>query len=145
MENQHGKSVFDLDGNLVAMLCYLGNLVCLIGFILSLITIIQDKTNKLARFHAWQSILLTIVPLFFMAVFFVILVVGSIVGARVDGAIGFPIFTMIFFVLSILFYLLAFILGIGIFVGQIIAAIKGFNGELFKIPIIGKMADKYSA
>lgn len=135
MQN-HGKSTFDLDANLVAMLCYVANFVCYLGLILSIITIIQDKTNKLARFHAWQSILLLITPL----VLVIILVIFAFVGVVIDSAIGIPIFSII----SMLLYLLLLLFALAAFVGMIISAIKAYNGEVYKLPIIGGMADKYS-
>lgn len=144
MENPHGKSVFDLDANIVALLCYLGNVVCCLGLILSIITVITDKKNKLARFHAWQSILLTTVPLILVFVLFMLFFVGGLIGGVIDGFIGFPIITLIVFLVSILLYIVFIIGALLVFVGMIIGAIKGASGELFKLPIIGKMADKYS-
>lgn len=135
MQNQ-GKSVFDLDANVVAMLCYIANFVCSLGLILSIITIIQDKTNKLARFHAWQSILLYVLPL----VLLIIWAICAFIGVIIDAAIGVPIFTMIAFLL----YFVLLLVCLAAFVGMIIAAIKGFNGEIFKLPVIGNLADKYS-
>ncbi len=135
MQN-HGKSTFDLDANLVAMLCYVANFVCYLGLILSIITIIQDKTNKLARFHAWQSILLLITPLILV----IILIIFAFVGVVIDSAIGIPIFSII----SMLLYLLLLLFALAAFVGMIISAIKAYNGEVYKLPIIGGMADKYS-
>jgi uncharacterized membrane protein len=135
MQN-HGKSVFDMDANLVALLCYIANFVCYLGLVLSIITLIQDKTNKLARFHAWQSILLLITPL----VLVVVLVIFAFVGVVIDSAIGVPIFSII----SMLLYFLLLVFGLAAFVGMIIAAIKAYNGEIFKLPIIGGLADKYS-
>lgn len=132
----HGKSVFDLDANVVALLCYVGNFVCYLGVVLSIITLIQDKTNKLARFHAWQSILLLAAPL----VLTILLVVFAFVGVIIDSAIGIPIFSIV----SMLLYLLMLVLGLAAFVGMIIAAIKASSGEVYKLPIIGNMADRYS-
>ncbi|HUF05393.1 MAG TPA: hypothetical protein VMM38_14610 [Aridibacter sp.] len=144
MENAHGKSVFDMDANLVALLCYLGNVVCFLGLILSIVTILQDKKNKLARFHAWQSILLTLIPFTIVIFLILLIVIGGVLGTFVDAMIGFPIISLIMLVVWIIFYFVAIISSLVLFVGQIIAAIKGYNGELFKLPIIGKMADKYS-
>lgn len=131
---QHGKSVFDLDANIVALLCYLLNFVCYLGLVLSIITIIQDKSNKLARFHAWQSILLLATPLV-LSILYLIL---TFVGIAIDAALGIPIF-------SILMSLLGLVLGlVGLLalVGMIIAAIKALNGEIYKLPLIGNMAEK---
>lgn len=144
MENPHGKSVFDLDANLVALLCYLGNLVCMLGLILSIITVITDKKNKLARFHAWQSILLSVFPIVLVFVALILMTIGGVVAAVIDGILGFPIVSLIFFVVSIIVYILLLLSGLALLIGQIIAAVKGFGGELFKLPVIGKLADKYS-
>lgn len=43
-----------------------------------------------------------------------------------------------------LLYLLMLVLGLAAFVGMIIAAIKASSGEVYKLPIIGNMADRYS-
>ena len=129
-----GKSVFDLDANLVALLCYLGNIVCALGLLLSIITIIQDKTNKLARFHAFQSIFLLILAI----VGCIALYIGLFVGFFVDAATtGFPL-------VSGVFGLLLTVFSLGILVFTIIAAVKGFGGEQYKVPVIGNFAEKYA-
>ena len=135
MQN-HGKSVFDLDANIVAMLCYLANLVCYMGLVLSIITLIQDKTNKLARFHAWQSILLLITPIIFIVVWIVCFFAGIIV----DAMIGVPIFSM----LLMLVYVVLWLASLAVLIGVIISAIKAYQGEIFKLPIIGNLADRFS-
>jgi uncharacterized membrane protein len=132
MQN-HGKSVFDLDANLVAMLCYVANFVCYLGLILSIITIIQDKTNKLARFHAFQSIFLMIAGI----VIAIPLYIVFFAGVFVDAAIGLPLISGI---IGLAF--VAYIIALIYFV--IMAAIKGYNGEIYKIPVVGNFADKYS-
>ncbi|REJ79416.1 MAG: hypothetical protein DWQ47_01360 [Acidobacteria bacterium] len=132
----HGKSVFDMDANVVALLCYVLNFVCYLGLVLSIIVIIQDKTNKLARFHAWQSILLLVVPV----VLTVVLTILSFVGIMIDAVIGFPIFTLI----TTLLYLLLALIGLLVLVGVILAAIKAVNGEIYKLPVVGNMAEKYA-
>ena len=126
-----GKSALGLDANVVAGLCYIP--VCYINLILSIITIVTDKTNKLARFHAFQS-------LFLMAGLIVVMVLyfcAGIVGAILDNALGYAVFTSLLGILSIILFL-------GILILVIIAAIKAFQGQIYKLPIIGNMADKYS-
>jgi uncharacterized membrane protein len=129
MEN-HGKSTFGLDANLVALLCYLANFVCYLGLVLSVITVIQEKTNKLARFHALQSIFLFIASILLVPVYFVmmgLMFAGSTITTLVGGILG----------------LVLTVVGLAVFVFMIIAAIKGFQGEQFKIPVIGNFAEKY--
>ena len=128
-----GKSALGLDANVVAGLCYVGNLVDYLGLILSIVTVVTDKTNKLARFHAFQSIFLSCMIIVVMVLYMCV----GIIGAFLDNAIGYPIF-------SLLLWLLILVIFLGLFIGMIIAAIKGFQGQIFKLPIIGNMADKYS-
>lgn len=123
------KSTFGLDSNIVAGLCYVANLCCYLGLILSIITVIQDKTNKLARFHAFQSILLSAAGLLLGIV--VNILSGVALAANSTA-------------LSILIGVLALLVGLTILVGIIIAAVNGFQGKVFKLPVIGDLADKWS-
>jgi len=127
------KSALGLDANVVAGLCYVGNLVCALGLILSIITVATDKTNKLARFHAFQSIFLSVLGFVLGIGYWIVVIIGAIL----DNAIGFPLFTI---VLSLLIALLWLVLLIGI----IFAAVKAFQGQIFKLPIVGNFADQYS-
>lgn len=63
MQNTNGKTALGLDNNVGALICYVGNVICALGFIYSIIVLVTDKTNKLPRFHAFQSILLSVVGL----------------------------------------------------------------------------------
>lgn len=47
-------------------------------------------------------------------------------------------------ILSSLGGLIYIIVGLAVFVGMVIAAIKAFQGEIFKLPVIGDLADKWS-
>ncbi len=128
-----GKSALGLDANVVAGLCYVGNLVCYAGLILSIITVVTDKTNKLARFHAFQSIFLSIGLIVLNVLYFCIGIIGGIL----DNALGYPVFTLVL-------TLLVVVIALGLLIGVIIAAIKGFQGQIFKLPVVGNLADNYS-
>lgn len=136
MQNMNGKTALGLDANVGALICYLGNLVCALGLIYSIIVIVQDKTNKLPRFHAFQSVLLSVVPIVVMVVYFIL----AMVGVAIDSALGVPIFSII----AMLLYFVLLLAFLAMFVFMIIAAIKAFNGEIYKIPVIGNLAEKYS-
>jgi uncharacterized membrane protein len=136
MQNMNGKTALGLDNNVGALICYLGNLVCMLGLIYSIIVIVQDKTNKLPRFHAFQSILLSVLPLATLIVYIVL----AMIGVAIDAALGVPIFSII----AMLLYFVLLLAFLAMFVFMIIAAIKAFNGEIYKIPIIGNMAEKYA-
>jgi len=128
-----GKSALGLDANVVAGLCYVAMFACYLGLVLSIITIVTDKTNKLARFHAFQAIFLHIAGF----VVWVGIMIAIFVGSAIDFAIGFPVVTSL---LSLVFG----VIGLAVLIGVILAAIKAFQGEIFELPVIGKFADQFS-
>lgn len=128
MNNSGGKTALGLDLNVGALLCYVN--ICLpIGLVYSIIVIVTDKSNKLPRFHAFQSLLMTVVGV----VLGIALNIVSAVAVAADVAI-----------LSILIGLVSLVFGLGILVLIIIAAVKAFQGQVYKIPVIGNMADGWS-
>ena len=133
MQNMNGKTALGLDNNVGALICYVGNLVCALGLIYSIIVLITDKTNKLPRFHAFQSILISVVGLIIVLpsyfVMFGLLLMNSAITSLLGGLVG----------------LFLAVVGLAVFVFMIISAIKAFNGEIYKIPVIGNLADKYSS
>lgn len=126
MDNS-GKSALGLDANVAAGLAYIP--ICAVGLIMSIIILVTDKTNKLARFHAFQSLLL-------MGLSIVLyIIVGIVVGAAAAANSG---------ALALLGSLLYFVVLIGILGALIFCCIKAFMGQIFKLPIIGNMADNWS-
>lgn len=128
-----GKSALGLDANVVAGLCYAATFVCYLGLILSIITIATDKVNKLARFHAFQALFLSIA----LFVGIIGVVIAIFVGGAIDYAIGFPVVTIL---LCLIFGLLNLV----ILIGVVLAAIKAFQGQIYELPIIGKFANQFS-
>src|SRR6266849_9582602 len=53
-----GKTSLGLESNVGAMLCYIGNIICCLGIILSIIFVITEKENRFVKFHAVQSLFL---------------------------------------------------------------------------------------
>jgi len=127
MQNMSGgKTALGLDANVGAMLCYMP--LCAVGLIYSIIVLVTEKSNKVVRFHAFQSLLLLGA---YIAGVLAISIIGGIL-AQVSGIIG-GLFSMLTFVLIIAFLGLA-----------ILGCIKAYQGSDFKLPIIGDMADKWS-
>ena len=109
-----------LDANLAAALGYP------IG-IIALIMVIMEKQNRFARFHALQSLLL-------IAAWIVIAIVLSIlVGilSAISSYLGF-----IGLLLPLIWLLW--------FGALIFCAYKAYQGEWFKLPVIGDMAEKFA-
>ena len=131
MENP-GKSALGLDANVAAGLCYVANLVCYLGLVLSIVVLVTDKVNKLARFHAAQSLILfatsliICIPGYFIAV--ALMLMNSTITSLLGGFV----------------WLVILVVGIALFVFMIISAIKAFQGQVYKIPFIGNFADNWS-
>ena len=131
MENS-GKSALGLDANVVAGLCYVANLVCYLGIVLSIIVLVTDKVNKLARFHAMQSLLLfganliILLPGYFIAG--ILMVMNTTITSILGGLI----------------WLVVAVVALGLFVFFVISAIKAFQGQIYKVPFIGNLADNWS-
>ena len=128
-----GKTALGLDSNVGALLCYILNFVCYLGIVYSIIVLVTDKTNKLPRFHAVQSLVLTVS----LVVLMIVLYIAMFIGVFVDAAIGLPI-------ISGIAGLIMLVISLAALVFMIIAAVKAYGGELYKIPVIGNLAEKYS-
>jgi len=124
-----GKASIGMDANLASMLCYLTMICCGLGIILSLVFFILEKTSRLLRFHAMQALL-------YGGVWIVVGVAFKILSALVDVALGDTIGFMAFWGLLLVRVLLALFL----LVFLILAAVKSYQGQYYKLPIIGNIA-----
>jgi len=132
-----GKSALGLDGNLAAALGYP------IG-IIAIISLIIEKENRFVRFHALQSVLLIVLWIIVVIVLSIVSVVlGIIIGtaASAAGNAAGGIVSLIFSLISLLVWL---VLPLLFLVVLILAAVKAYGGNYFKIPIIGNMAEKFT-
>lgn len=125
----NGKTALGLDSNVGALICYLGNLVCALGLIYSIIVLVTDKTNKLPRFHAMQSILLSVTGII------VAIIVNIVVGVAIAANSG---------ILATLGSLIYLVFALAMLAAVIFSAIKAYQGQIFKLPIIGDLADNWS-
>ena len=131
-----GKSALGLDGNVAAALGYP------IG-IIAIISLIIEKENRFVKFHALQSILLHVafmVLAFGLVILFMIIgVVLGVAASAASSSAGGGI-VGIFSMLSFLLYMVVLL---GYIVALIMSAVKSYQGNMFKLPIIGGMADKW--
>ncbi len=115
----HDKSSLGIEANIAATLSYV------IG-IVAIIMIIIEKQNGFARFHAMQAIL------FHVAATVIFVVLGIFVGilSAISSYLG---------IIGLFFPLL----GLAYFAGLIYCAYKAYQGEMFKLPVIGDIAAKF--
>jgi len=110
-------STTSLEPNVAGLLCYV------LGWITGLVFILIEKENKFVRFHAMQSIVT-------FGAFSVLWIPFSIL-SQMD-------------ILRVLFGILQAVTGILAFVLWIVLMIKAYQGERFKLPIAGDIAEKNS-
>ena len=109
-------------------------------WIVGVIFFILEKENKFVRFHALQSILFgvanSIIMILLGILAFVLTFVFGIGGAMVGGAMQNLVSLLIG-----LIWLLFWVIGLLMFAGLIFAAVKAYQGQKFKLPIIGNIAE----
>ncbi len=132
-----GKSALGLDGNVAAALGYP------IG-IIAIICLIMEKENRFVKFHALQSILLhvgfIVVGICLMVIFMIIGIVLGVASAAANSSVGGGL-AGIFGLLSFLIWIVMLVAYVG---GLIMSAVKAYGGNMFKLPIIGNMAAKWT-
>ena len=124
-----GKTSIGIDANLAAMLCYLTMICCGLGIVVSLVFFIIEKTSRLVRFHAMQGLL-------FGGVWIVVGIAFKVLSVLVDVALGDTLGFMAFWGLLLVRVLVALFLLIFL----ILAAVKSYQGQYYKLPIIGNIA-----
>ena len=112
-----------MTNNVAGCLCYL------VGWVTGLIFLLIDpyKNDKFVRFHAFQSIFISISAVaIWIGMFFVSMILGFITR-------GLSIFLM---------GPLMLIIWLGFLVMVIVTMIKAYGNQEFKLPLIGELASK---
>ncbi len=100
------------------------------GWVTGLIFFLSEKTNKFVRFHAMQSILLSVV---LMVLWFVVFMISLFAIGTATQTGGF-----MFIAISCL----SWIVLLGYLVLLVVCIIQAATGKWFKLPIIGDFAAK---
>jgi uncharacterized membrane protein len=90
----------------------------LLGFITGIVILLIEKESKFVRFHAMQSTLLF----------------GGVFIANI--ALGF---------IPLLGWLVGLVLSFATFIMWLVCMWKAFQGEMYKVPFVGEMAEKQLA
>jgi len=132
---QRAQTSSGLQENVAGLLCYL------FGFITGIIFLVLEPKNKTVRFHAFQSIL-------FSVAYCVLSVAISIFNTGVAFVAPYPItyysISNILYSMSGLFALLNTAINILCFVLVILLMVKAYQGQKWKLPIIGNMAEQWA-
>ncbi len=114
------KTSMGLDENVEGALCYV------IGFITGIVFLVMEKESKFVKFHAWQSIL----------TFFALWVLNMIISALLGAILPWSMFGIVTGLVSLV-SLVGFII-------WIVLILKAYQGEKYKLPVIGDIAEKQS-
>ena len=107
------KTSLGLEENIEGALCYL------LGWLTGIVFYLLEKDNKFVRFHAKQSIL-TFLPL----------------------SVLYWIFWWILWWIPFIGWAISLLIGLLMFILWIVLMIKAYQGEMFKLPIVGDIAEK---
>ncbi len=118
------KSSTGLDANIAAALAYIP--------IIGIVFLVIEKGSRFVKFHSVQSLVLC-------AALFVIYLALTILGF-ILGMIP-----VLGWIASIVLFFVWLALMIGSLVAWIIAIVKAFQGEWFKLPYVGDIAEQQSA
>jgi len=119
-KNGDAKTSTGLQPNVAGLLAYLA------GVITGIVFLVIEKENKFVRFHAMQSILV-----------WVSLVIVSIVASIVGAILGH--IPYVGWIISMLVWLLITVLWLGLW---LFLMYKAYQGQLYKLPVIGDIAEK---
>ena len=125
------KSSTGLDENIAALLSYI------FGWVSGLIFFLIEKDSRLVRFHAMQSLLFNVLVAVVGIALWIVLFVVFMIVSQVSGALA--------TVLSLVSILVWGVFLLGILAGFILCLVKAFQGQYFKLPVIGNFAEKFSA
>jgi len=116
-----GKTSLGMEANVAATVSYA------LGPVTGLIMLLSEKENKFVRFHAFQSIV----------VFGALIVLQMAIGMTIS------VFSMLNagFIIP-LFVLAANLVALGGLVLWILLMFKAYQGEMFKLPVAGDIAEK---
>ena len=128
---QAGKSSTGLDENIASLLSYV------FGWVSGLIFFLIEKDSCLVRFHAMQSLLFNVLVAVVGIALWIVLFVVFMIAAQISGTLA--------TLLSLVSILVWGVFLLGILAGFILCLVKAFQGQYFKLPVIGNFAEKFSA
>ena len=128
---QTAKSSTGLDENVAALLSYV------LHWVTGLVFFLIEKDSRLVRFHAMQSILLSVVVAVVVIVLMIVSFILGLITTQLPGFLG--------TIVGLLIWLVWLVFWIGILIAWIVCMIKAFQGQYFKMPIIGNFAEQFSA
>ncbi|SRR6266404_1960 len=126
---QTGKSSTGLDENVAALIAYI------FGWLSGLILLLLEKESRLVRFHAMQSILFNVLVAVIGFVLWIVTFIFVLIASQMGGFLG--------TIVGLLATLLWIAFCIGLLIAWVMCLIKAYQGQFFKLPVIGNFAEKF--
>ena len=134
---------FNLEYNVAGGLCYLP--FFFIHFILPIIFISSEpKTNKFVRFHAFQALFMAISGIVGGIGVYVLMIIGWAITIALTAATNEPAVAVFGVIVTVAAVIGIIAFALFMLISTVIAMIKAFSGEMWKVPVIGRFADKYA-
>ena len=124
------KSSTGLDENVAALLAYI------MTWVSGLVFFLIERDSRLVRFHAMQAILLGAVAAVLAIGLWIISLITVVILGQISGVLS----TLVSLVLG----LLSLVLFAAIVIAWIMCLIKAYQGQFYKLPILGPYAEKFS-
>jgi uncharacterized membrane protein len=114
------KTSMGLDENVEGALCYV------LGFVTGIVFLLMEKDNKFVKFHAIQSIVISLI----------LIIVNMLITTLLYSMFSYATMWLAASISSLIS-----LVGLAIL---LVLIIKAFQGEMFKLPVIGDIAEKHS-
>ncbi|MGH9902410.1 MAG: DUF4870 domain-containing protein [Pyrinomonadaceae bacterium] len=128
--NQYGGSTSGMQPNLAALLSYI------FIPITSIIFLVIEKENRLVRFHAMQAIIFGVTIFVISIALTIVMTILTFILVAVSESLA---------ILGWLVWLLGWLaFSLVILIGWIMCLVKAYQGVMFKLPIVGNFAEKFT-
>lgn len=127
---------FNMPQNVAAGLCYLP--LFLLHIVLPIIFVASEpKSNRFVRFHAFQALFLTLAWFVGGIGGYVAFILSMVLAAFATALV--PALGIIVFILGLAIF---GALVLSMLVCTVVACVKAFTGQMWKIPVIGHLAER---
>ena len=130
--------VLNMEYNTAGLLCYIPTCCCLLNIVACILFLATEpKENRLLRFHALQGLLLGGVWIALWIIYVILGVALGISTSMMPGGGG-----VVQAGGGLLFFLLRLVVGLVLLAIHITGMVKANQGQMWKLPIIGDIAEK---
>jgi uncharacterized membrane protein len=131
-----GKTqVMGLDHKVAGLLAYVP---CCIGVIFSILWLVTEpKDSRFVRFHSIQSLLIVVVWVIVWIVFWILFMILGVGAGFAPGDMAGAGIAFLLWIVEMAIFAILFIL-------MIVCMIKAYQGQMWKVPMIGDIAEKNS-